>query len=227
VIERAKTWLIGRGILKRTLGITCSKCGSENTYVMQPTGKGRCTRPARKGLMRCRSCRKQFSKTSGTVFRRIKTKPGIYEMYRELREQGFSAHKVGKMMGLLQKTAWLMNARMEAEPHQKKMQEFSDWLKGMVGDDRGVYDAGMILFCLAVVNRSPIAVAAILGAKRKLCVKIKEAAIASRIFINGENNVEWFNKDRGGVALIMDIQVCLGTVERVNGGDLEYRVVKS
>src|SRR2546429_495790 len=47
-------------------GPVCPHCKSQDVYRMVP--KAGSKKPARKGLLRCRSCKKQFTVTVGTIF---------------------------------------------------------------------------------------------------------------------------------------------------------------
>lgn len=47
-------------------GPVCPRCGGDNPYRLTP--KATSDKPGRKGLLKCRACRKQFTVTVGTVF---------------------------------------------------------------------------------------------------------------------------------------------------------------
>ena len=47
-------------------GAVCPHCGGDNPYKLTP--KATSKRPGRKGLYKCRACRKQFTVTVGTIF---------------------------------------------------------------------------------------------------------------------------------------------------------------
>lgn len=47
-------------------GAVCPKCGGADPYKL--TAKATSKRPGRKGLYKCRACRKQFTVTVGTIF---------------------------------------------------------------------------------------------------------------------------------------------------------------
>lgn len=47
-------------------GAACPRCGGADPYRLKP--KAQKGRPARRGLYKCKACKKQFSVTTGTVF---------------------------------------------------------------------------------------------------------------------------------------------------------------
>src|SRR5687767_3484735 len=47
-------------------GVVCPRCGGPDPYKLAPKASGK--NPARRGLFKCRACRKQFSSTTGTIF---------------------------------------------------------------------------------------------------------------------------------------------------------------
>lgn len=98
-------------------GPECPRCGAvDNAHLM--TGKS--TRP---GLYKCRSCRKPFSVTVGTVFERSKVPLNKWVLASHLMassKKGFSAHQLHRSIGVTYKTAWFMFHRlreaMKTEP---------------------------------------------------------------------------------------------------------------
>jgi len=47
-------------------GAVCPHCGGSDPYKLTP--KATSKKPGRKGLYKCRACRKQFTVTVGTIF---------------------------------------------------------------------------------------------------------------------------------------------------------------
>ena len=90
-------------------GPFCPHCGeAENIRTM----KGKAHRP---GLYNCRSCRKQFSVTVGTVFERSKVPLHKWLMAAHLlsaSKKGISSHQLHRMLGVTYKTAWFMTHRI-------------------------------------------------------------------------------------------------------------------
>jgi len=90
-------------------GPYCPHCGdAENIRKM----KGKAHRP---GLYNCRSCRKQFSVTVGTVFERSKVPLHKWLMASHLlsaSKKGISSHQLHRMLGVTYKTAWFMAHRI-------------------------------------------------------------------------------------------------------------------
>jgi transposase-like protein len=90
-------------------GPVCPHCGSEEgTYHMQ----GKAHRP---GLLKCGSCREQFSVTVGTVFERSKIPLTKWLMAMQMltsSKKGCSSHQIHRTLGVTYKTAWFMTHRI-------------------------------------------------------------------------------------------------------------------
>ena len=74
--------------------------------------EGKAHRP---GLMQCRSCRKQFSVTVGTLFERSKIPLHKWLMATYLlssSKKGISTHQLHRMLGITYKSAWFMTHRI-------------------------------------------------------------------------------------------------------------------
>ena len=90
-------------------GPFCPHCGEmENIRKME----GKAHRP---GLYNCRSCRKQFSVTVGTVFERSKVPIHKWLLATHLMcasKKGISAHQIHRTLEITYKTAWFMSHRI-------------------------------------------------------------------------------------------------------------------
>lgn len=108
-------------------GPPCPVCGlKETVYRMQRMASSR--KPGRKGLLRCRACKKQFTVTTGTVFEDshiplTKWLQAIYLLSSS--KKGMSAHQLHRMLGITYKAAWFMAHRlryaMSVEPFASKL----------------------------------------------------------------------------------------------------------
>src|SRR4051794_12008018 len=92
---------------------TCPHCGGLEPYKLTP--KATSTKPGRKGLYKCKACRKQFTVTVGTVFEdsRIpisKWLLGIHLIASS--KKGMSAHQIHRNLGISYKAAWFMMHRL-------------------------------------------------------------------------------------------------------------------
>ena len=90
-------------------GPYCPHCGElEQITKMQ----GKSTRP---GVYKCRSCRKPFSVTVGTLFERSHIPLNKWLLATHLMsasKKGMSAHQLHRMMGITYKSAWFMAHRI-------------------------------------------------------------------------------------------------------------------
>jgi transposase-like protein len=94
-------------------GAACPHCGGCDPYKLTP--KPTSKKPGRKGLYKCRACRKQFTVTVGTVFEdsRIplsKWMLGVHLLASS--KKGMSAHQLHRMLGISYKAAWFMAHRL-------------------------------------------------------------------------------------------------------------------
>ena len=90
-------------------GPFCPHCGEAEAITKL---KGKSHRP---GLYKCRSCRKPFSVTVGTVFERSKVPLNKWVLATHLMsasKKGMSAHQMHRMLGVTYKTAWFMAHRI-------------------------------------------------------------------------------------------------------------------
>jgi transposase-like protein len=93
-------------------GPVCPHCGVvDSAYKIKPM-VGSSTR---KGLWKCRECRKQFTVTVGTVFADTHIKLGVWVAAIKLMaasKKGISAHQLHRMLGITYKSAWFMAHRI-------------------------------------------------------------------------------------------------------------------
>lgn len=90
-------------------GPHCPHCG-ETEALTKLAGKS--TRP---GVFKCRSCRKPFSVTVGTVFERSHIPLNKWILATHLlaaSKKGISSHQLHRMLGVTYKTAWFMAHRI-------------------------------------------------------------------------------------------------------------------
>jgi len=90
-------------------GPFCPHCGEAENVHRLAEGTHR------KGLLYCRSCRKQFSVTVGTVFERSHVPLHKWVLATHLlsaSKKGMSAHQLHRMLGVTYKTAWFMAHRI-------------------------------------------------------------------------------------------------------------------
>jgi len=94
-------------------GAYCPHCKADMPYKLTP--KATSKRPARKGLYKCRTCRKQFTVTVGTIFEDSHIPIGKWLMAIFLlcsSKKGMSAHQIHRMLKVTYKSAWFMMHRL-------------------------------------------------------------------------------------------------------------------
>jgi transposase-like protein len=109
--------------------VACPHCGDMGPYRLTP-GSGSSTR---KGLWKCRACRKQFTVTVGTIFEDSHIKIGKWLMAFHLMvasKKGMSAHQLHRMLGITYRSAWFMAHRIRYAMQQPPL---VDKLKGITG----------------------------------------------------------------------------------------------
>jgi len=108
-------------------GAVCPHCGVIGAYKLQP--KPNSKKPVRKGVWKCRACRKQFTVTVGTIFE--DSHIPLYQWLSAIQflcasKKGISAHQLHRMLNITYKSAWFMAHRiryaMEQPPLNKKLQ---------------------------------------------------------------------------------------------------------
>ena len=91
----------------------CPHCQSTEAYKLTP--KGDTKTKVRKGVYKCKACRKQFTVTVGTIFEgsRIKIADWLMAIYLMCSsKKGISAHQLHRTIGVTYKTAWFMAHRI-------------------------------------------------------------------------------------------------------------------
>ena len=94
-------------------GPVCPHCKAKEVYRLTPKADSK--RPARKGLLKCKACCKQFSVTVGTVFEGSHIPLGKWLMATFLTcssKKAMSAHQLHRMLGVTYKSAWFMAHRI-------------------------------------------------------------------------------------------------------------------
>lgn len=89
----------------------CPHCNSNEAYKLTPKEGSK----TRKGVYKCKSCRKQFTVTVGTIFEgsRIKIADWLMAVYLMCSsKKGISAHQLHRTLGITYKTAWFMAHRI-------------------------------------------------------------------------------------------------------------------
>jgi transposase-like protein len=114
-------------------GAACPHCGGTDPYKLTP--KATSTKPGRKGLYKCRACRKQFTVTVGTVFEDSRIPISKWLLAIHLigsSKKGMSAHQIHRMLGISYKAAWFMMHRLR---YAMRSGPLSDLMKGTVEID--------------------------------------------------------------------------------------------
>ena len=126
-------------------GPVCPKCGGADPYRLKarPDSKS----PGRRGLLKCRACRKQFTVRVGTIFEdsHIPVSKWLFAIHLVCAsKKGISAHQLHRMLGLSYKSAWFMAHRirwaMTQEPLASKLAgivEVDETYIGRRNDERG------------------------------------------------------------------------------------------
>ena len=94
-------------------GPWCPHCGAAEVYRLTP--KPDSVKPGRKGLLKCKYCRKQFTVTVGTIFEasHISLDKWLIAIYLlSASKKGMSAHQLHRMMGITYKASWFMCHRI-------------------------------------------------------------------------------------------------------------------
>lgn len=107
-------------------GRFCPKCGSLESYAIVARKPGSKTR---KGLYKCKACRKQFTVTVGTIFEgsHIPLNKWLLAIhFMTSSKKGMSAHQLHRILGIGYQAAWFMAHRiryaMKQEPLKSKLQ---------------------------------------------------------------------------------------------------------
>src|SRR6267378_5900872 len=117
-------------------------CGLEGeSYRLE--GKAGSKRPVRKGVWKCKGCRKQFTVTVDTIFSDSHIPLHKWLMAIHLlcaSKKGMSAHQLHRMLGVTYKSAWFMAHRiryaMKKEPLKRKLSGTIEMDETYVGGKR-------------------------------------------------------------------------------------------
>ena len=115
-------------------GAACPRCGGDAPYKLKPKASGK--NPARRGLYKCRACKRQFSVTVGTVFEASHIPVSKWLMAMHLlcaSKKGISAHQLHRMLNVTYKAAWFMAHRLR---HAMAQDVLLSKLTGIVEADR-------------------------------------------------------------------------------------------
>jgi transposase-like protein len=125
--DLARKWLEAR---RWPDGPVCPHCGVvDRAYRLQ--AKPGSTRPVRRGVWKCRDCRKQFTVTIGTVFAEshIPLNKWLHAMHLMCSsKKGISAHQLHRTLEVTYKTAWFLCHRI-----RKAMEKDAPADRGKVG----------------------------------------------------------------------------------------------
>lgn len=114
-------------------GPICLHCKSKEIYRLE--SKLDSKSPGRKGLLKCKKCRRQFTVTVNTIFEGSHVPLNKWLMAIHLfcaSKKGMSAHQLHRMLGITYKTAWFMAHRIRYAITQPPL---ADKLKGIVEAD--------------------------------------------------------------------------------------------
>src|ERR1051325_5662050 len=114
-------------------GAVCPRCGGDQPYKLTP--KATSAKPGRKGLYKCRACRKQFTVTVGTVFEDSHIPISKWLLAIHLlasSKKGMSPHQLHRNLGVSYKGAWFMAHRLRYAMAQGPLTEL---MKGTVEID--------------------------------------------------------------------------------------------
>lgn len=109
-------------------GPRCIHCGADKVATLN-------VKSAKRVVLKCRTCRKQFSATVGTIFQGSHIPLSKWFMAIQLMcssKKGMSAHQLHRMLLITYKSAWFMAHRIR---HAMKQTPFGDKLGGIVEAD--------------------------------------------------------------------------------------------
>jgi transposase-like protein len=94
-------------------GVVCPHCQSTEAYKLTPKSDSKSG--VRKGVYKCKACKKQFTVTVGTVMERSRIKIADWLMAFHLvcsSKKGISSHQIHRMLGVSYEAAWFMTHRI-------------------------------------------------------------------------------------------------------------------
>lgn len=109
----------------------CPRCGGAEPYKITPKAGS----STRKGLYKCKACRKPFTVTVGTILEdsHIPISKWLLAMHLMCAsKKGMSAHQLHRMLGVTYKTAWFMAHRLR---YAMMARDEASKLKGIVEVD--------------------------------------------------------------------------------------------
>jgi transposase-like protein len=112
-------------------GPICPHCEFKEAYKLEPKAGSK----ARKGLYKCKSCRKQFTVTVGTIFADSHIPLNHWVHAVDLicaSKKGISSHQIHRTLGITYKSAWFMTHRIR---YAMKSGPLASLLKGTVEAD--------------------------------------------------------------------------------------------
>jgi transposase-like protein len=173
-------------------GAVCPRCGGADPYKLTP--KATSKKPGRKGLYKCKACRKQFTATVGTIFEDSHIPLSKWMLAIHLiaaSKKGMSAHQLHRMLGITYKSAWFMAHRlryaMTQEPIATKLKGIVEADETYIGGKRkGKFAAGRPGFVRD--GKTPVVALVERGGRVRATVMPKVQAHEVRAFI--ESNVE-------------------------------------
>lgn len=130
-------------------GPACPHCGGAEPYKLTPKPGSK----TRKGLYKCKACRKQFTVTVGTIFEDSHIPLSKWLLAIHLlcaSKKGMSAHQLHRMLGVTYKSAWFMAHRLRYAMTQPPLVEK---LRGIVEADE-TYIGGRVKAGKKGFNRS-------------------------------------------------------------------------
>jgi len=110
--------------LRWSNGVACPHCGSLEAYRLQ--AKESSKTPVRKGVWKCKACRKQFTVTVGTIFEDSHIPIHKWLLAINLlcsSKKGMSAHQLHRMLKVSYKSAWFMAHRIRYAMSQSPLAE--------------------------------------------------------------------------------------------------------
>ncbi len=103
-------------------GVICPHCKAQGAYKL--TAKEGSKRPVRKGVWKCKECRKQFTVKVGTIFEDTHIPLSKWLLAIHLlsaSKKGHSAHQIHRMLKVTYKSAWFMMHRIRYAMAQEPM----------------------------------------------------------------------------------------------------------
>jgi transposase-like protein len=94
-------------------GPVCPKCNATGAYKLTPKPDSK--KPVRKGVYKCKACRKLFSVTVGTIFERshIALNHWLHAIHLMCSsKKGMSAHQLHRTLGIKYQSAWFLAHRI-------------------------------------------------------------------------------------------------------------------